>query len=161
MAAVTAAIWFGLPIRARWSSASSFSASSLAAGVRLVEQALARADRVRRLRGDLGRELLRLGHGVVGDAGHQPEVEGLVRTDRAAREDDLLGDVEPHQRRQHLSDAHIGDQAVLDLHHAQLQPRAEMRMSAPSAIGAPPPRQLPWIAATTGIGSRCQSYATR
>ena len=38
---------------------------------------------------------------------------------------------------------------------------AAMRMSAPSAICIPPPKQLPWIAAMTGNGRSSQSVATR
>jgi hypothetical protein len=34
---------------------------------------------------------------------------------------------------------------------------AAMRMSAPSAICGPPPKQLPWIAAITGAGTNGQS----
>ncbi len=38
---------------------------------------------------------------------------------------------------------------------------AAIRMSAPSAICRPPPKQLPWTAAITGTGTSLQPVATR
>jgi hypothetical protein len=52
------------------------------------------------VRGDLARERERgvLGRGGRHDAVHEPEPEGLVRADRAAREDEVLGHGEAHER---------------------------------------------------------------
>ena len=57
----------------------------------------------------------RLGERVVGDAGAEPDPDRLGAVEHPRRQHELLGDVEADQPGQRAGDAHVGDQAPVDL----------------------------------------------
>ena len=67
------------------------------------------------------RQRQRVGARVVGETGGEPDPQRFLTADRATGEDEVLGDVGAHQRREQLGAAHVGHDSPPDLERAELR----------------------------------------
>src|SRR6185369_10161462 len=87
------------------------------------------------------------------DVVHQAQLPGLRGADRLPGEDEVQSGLEPDELRQALGAARARKEAELDLGEPELVRDASeaTRPRQASAHSRPPPRQAPWMAATTGL----------
>ena len=95
---------------------------------------------------------------------HEPHLQRLLRADVAAGEDHVERVAHADEPRQPLRSAHARDEP--ELHFGQREHRlrvigARRDSGTRAPVSSPPPRQAPWIAATTGTRDFSRRFSSR